>query len=160
MGLAFMVAGCSPNGENATDAAAQNRAYLSQANTAAMKLTSDFTPFNEAVAQGDIVTMENAAAEIYRDFDAFKELSAPEAMKDIHTEYCAGCDDLKQAVQGYVSLYRERNGSDMGDAAFNARIADIQKVYDSGIAHLQSADDKVKALPGATPSSSSTEASK
>ena len=147
------LAGCDATAENATDAAAQNRAYMSQANTMGMQLDNDLAKFSEAVAADDIVTMEQTAANAYRVIDAFKEIEAPEAMAGIHAEYSAGCDDLEAALQAYVLLYRESDSLD--NEAFNARIADIQEKYDSGIAHLQNGDGLVTKLTGALPSDSS-----
>ena len=147
------VAGCAP-AEQQKDAAALNRAYLSQANTTMMQLNADLEPFTAAVAANDVVTMEQAAASVYRDIDAFKSIKPSDGMKDIHAEYCAGCDDLKQALQSYVALYKDAADADVKD--INESVAAIQAQYDSGIAHLQAADKKITELPGAVPSSSST----
>ena len=147
------VTGCAPEDQQ-KDGAAQNRAYLSQMNTAMMQLNADLEPFTAAVAANDVVTMEQAAASVYRDIDAVKAIKPSETMKDIHTEYCAGCDDLKQALQSYVALYKDAEDTDTKD--INEAVAAIQAQYDSGIAHLQAADKKVTELPGATPSSSSS----
>ena len=149
------MAGCAP-AEQTQDAAAQNRAYMSQANTAMITLNADLEPFTAAIAADDVVTMEQAAANVYRDIDAFKAIKAPDAMKDIHAEYCAGCDDLKAALQGYVALFK--NAADSNAADLNKGIAEVQKQYDSGIAHIKAADELTTKLNGALPESTSSSA--
>ena len=148
-------AGCAP-AEQTQDAAAQNRAYMSQANTAMITLNADLEPFTAAIAADDVVTMEQAATNVYRDIDAFKAIKAPDAMKDIHAEYCAGCDDLKAALQGYVALFK--NAADADAAELNKGIAEVQKQYDSGIAHIKAADELTTKLTGAVPESTSSSA--
>ncbi|MDO4532170.1 MAG: DUF6376 family protein [Coriobacteriia bacterium] len=146
------IAGCAPAEQQ--DDAAKNRAYMSQANTIMMRLNADLEPFTAAVAAEDVVSMEQAAANVYRDIDSFKNITAPELMKDIHAEYCAGCDDLKQALQSYVALYKDAANTEASE--INAAVAEIQKQYDSAIAHLQAADKKVTELNGALPTESSS----
>lgn len=147
------LAGCEASDE-ATDAASKNRAYMSQANTAMMHLNQDLTAFSAAVAESDVVTMEQAAATAYRDIDTFKAITAPEPMAKIHAEYSSGCDDLEASLQAYLQLFREAESLD--DEDFNKRIGSIQEQYDSGIAHLQAGDKLVTELNGALPSSSSS----
>lgn len=149
------LAGCAGAANN-VDAAAQNRAYMAQANTAMMQLNDDLVPFAEAAAAGDIVTMEQTAATAVRDMQAFEEIVAPEGMAEIHAEYAAGCKDLRAALQGYVQLYRDSASVD--DADFNERIAAIQKQYDEGIAHIQQGDKMVTELNGALPEDSESTA--
>jgi hypothetical protein len=148
-----MAVGCAP-AEQTEDNAALNRAYISAANTAMMQVNADIEPFTAAVAAEDVVTMEQAAANVYRDLDQFKEMTPPKDMVDIHKEYSAGCDDLKQALQSYIAVYKDKAHLDVKD--INDALADVQKQYDSGIAHLQEADKKVTSLPGATPDPSSS----
>ena len=148
-----MVSGCAQPA-NQEDNAAKNRAYISQANTMMQQLNADLEPFTAAVAAEDVVTMEQAAANVYRDFAAFEKVTPPADMKDIHAEYSAGCEDLKQAMQAYVALFKDAADTDVSD--LNEKLADVQKQYDSGIAHLQAGDKKMTELPGATPSSSSS----
>lgn len=142
------LAGCG-GGVSDAEAAANNRAYMAQANTAMMQLNADLVPFSEAAAAGDVVTMEQAATTAMRDMRAFEEITAPEGMTAIHAEYVAGCRDLRAALQQYVQLYRESPNLD--DAAFNERIATIQRQYDDGIAHIQQGDKLVTELTGALP---------
>lgn len=149
------IAGCDASPDDA-DAPAKNRAYMSQANTAMMQLNKDLDPFSEAVAAGDIVSMERAATAASRDIDAFMAIEPPETMKDIHAEYCAGCDELRQALQAYVQLYREAD--DLDEAAFNERVYVIQAQYNSGIDHLTKGDKLVTELPGALPEESESSA--
>ena len=152
LSLAAMV-GCEPLGQT-EDTAAQNRAYLSQANTSMIHLNADLDSFTAAVAAEDLVTMEQVAGAVYRDIDAFEAITAPNDMKGIHEEYKAGCEDLKQALQSYVALYKDADEMDEKD--MNEAIAAIQAQYDSGIAHLEAGDKMVTELPGALPESSSS----
>ena len=150
---AMAVVACAPN-EGQQDAAAKNRAYMSQANTAMMQLNADLKPFTAAVAAEDLVTSEQAASDVYRDIDAFTAIVPPDPMKDIHAEYSAGCTDLKAALQAYIEVYQDAadgDGKDLSEA-----VAAVQKQYDSGIAHLQAADKLVTELTGALPESSSS----
>lgn len=153
-----MAMGCAP-AEKKEDNAALNRAYLSSTNTAMMQVNADLAPFTAAVAAEDVVTMEQAAAKVYRDIDSFMAITPPDDMKDIHKEYSAGCADLKSALQSYIALYKDSADSDVEQ--INAALAEVQKQYDSGIAHLQAGDKLVTELPGALPeeSSSSSEGS-
>jgi len=148
--------GCAP-AEQQEDNAALNRAYISAANTAMMRVNADLEPFTAAVAAEDVVTMEQAATQVYRDLDQFKETVPPKDMENIHKEYCAGCDDLKAALQSYVTLFKDSADADVKD--INDALAEVQKQYDSGIAHLQAADKMVTSLPGATPDASSSSSS-
>jgi paraquat-inducible protein B len=148
-----LAVGCAP-ADQTEDNAALNRAYISTANTTMMQVNADLEPFTAAVAAEDVVTMEQAAANVYRDLDQFKAITAPKDMKDIHAEYSAGCDDLKKALQDYVALYKDAANTDVND--LNGTLAEIQKTYDSGIAHLQAADKMVTSLPGALPEASSS----
>lgn len=147
-----VLSGCAAQ-EETTDVAAENRAYMSQANNIAMQLDEDLEPFTEAVADGDIVSMEQAASNVYRDIETFKALEAPDDMSEIHAEYSAGCDDLKEALQSYIALYQEADGMEADE--INESLATIQEKYDDGISHLQAADTMVTQLNGALPSSSS-----
>ena len=61
------IAGCMPAEQQ--DDAAKDRAYMSQANTIMMRLNADLEPFTAAVAAEDVVSMEQAAANVYRDID-------------------------------------------------------------------------------------------
>jgi hypothetical protein len=130
---------------------------MSQANSAMMQLDADLEPFTAAVAAEDVVTMEQAASSVYRDIDAFKAITAPDAMKDIHAEYSAGCEDLKQALQAYIALYSDASDMDVKD--LNEGLASVQALYDSGIAHLKAADGKATQLTGALPDAGSASAS-
>ena len=148
------MAGCAPSAET-EDAASLNRAYMSKANTAMSQMNADLEPFTAAVAAGDIVTMEQAATNVYRDIDSFKRISAPDMMVEIHAEYCAGCDDLKNALQAYIAVFKDAEGADVSD--INEVLGPVQQKYDSAIAHLQTADTLVTKLNGAMPSSSSSD---
>lgn len=150
------IAGCDAQ-EQKADAAAQNRAYMSQANSAMMQLDADLEPFTAAVAAEDVVTMEQAASKVYRDIDTFKAITAPDAMKDIHAEYSAGCEDLKQALQAYIALYSDASNADAKE--LNEGLASVQALYDSGIAHLKAGDTKATQLTGALPEGSSSASS-
>ncbi len=152
-----LLSGCGLQ-EEQTDAAADNRSYMSQANNIAMQLDEDLEPFTEAVANSDIVSMQQAASKVYQDVEDFKALSAPDALKDIHQEYSAGCDDLKEALETYVEVYQKADDEGADSDALNSQIAEAQESYESGIEHLQNADKKVTELNGALVSSSSTAA--
>ncbi len=153
-----LLSGCGSQ-EGKTDAAADNRSYMSQANTIAMQLDEDLQPFTEAVASNDIVSMRQAASKVYQDVENFKALSAPDALKDIHAEYSAGCDDLKEALETYIKVYQQADEDNADSDDLNGKIAKAQKSYESGIEHLQNADKMVTELNGALSSSSAAAAS-
>lgn len=137
--------GCGGSASDA-EAAANNRAYLSQANTAMMQVNADLASFAEAAAAGDVVTMEQTSNAAMRDMQAFEGLTPPESMAAIHDEYAAGCESLRGALQAYVQLYRDSPNLDEG--AFNERATAIQQQYDEGLARIQQGDKMVVDLAG------------
>lgn len=151
LAFAGVLAGCSSSGSSAassssSDSASANRSYMSSANTIIGQLQDNLTDFSDAVAKDDLVTMQATAKTAGENIDAFKKLTPPDQLKSVHEQYTKGCDQLKQALDDYISLYADRKKSNISDSEFSSRLSTIQSEYDAGIAALQEGDKQATAL--------------
>ena len=104
--------------------------------------------------------MRGAASNATKALDKIAALEAPDALKDVKSEYEAGANDLGQALSDYVEIYAQiKNAGENLDAAAEAAkgIDDVKARYDSGIEHLSKADSMVADMAD---SSTSDDASK
>lgn len=153
MGLGLVLAlsscGAASNGEE--DKAAENRAYMSQVSNIMDKLTTELEDFNEAVAQDDFVTMRTQAEGASKVLDEFDKLEVPDGLKDIHSEYLSGGNDLRDALSDYIELSAEIEAATEEQPYdfknYSSDLKEIQKKYDSGIDHLKEADKKATEMP-------------
>ena len=116
--------------------------------------------FSDAAAKQDVAAMRVAASNATKALDKIAALEAPDALKDVKSEYEAGANDLGQALSDYVEIYAQiKNAGENLDAAAEAAkgIDDVKARYDSGIEHLSKADSMVADMAD---SSTSDDASK
>ena len=123
-----------------------NRQYMSQVNQTMEDLKSRLEGFNQAVSNDDLVGMKTQADNAFKAIDDLNALEPPEELKDIQTAYVDGCNDLKEALSGYVDLFTEIENATEEEpfdySTYDSRLKEIQDTYSSGIEHLEEADAK------------------
>ncbi|MCL2888948.1 MAG: hypothetical protein FWE65_00825 [Eggerthellaceae bacterium] len=150
-GLAILLSSCFSSDKNsATEEQLANREYMVQVNRIMDNLVIDLNGFNKAVADEDIVNMDVAADRAKKTIEELVALQAPEVLQEIHSEYVAGCVELRDALNQYIVLYTEislaTDERPFDFANYNAQINKIKQKYNSGIAHLESADQKARSM--------------
>lgn len=145
--LVAALAGCVPQGNNeAAQQGAANRAYMTKVNQIMEDLQSKLEGFTDAVSRGDVVNMRMEADTAFKAIDELGKLEAPDDLKDIESEYKAGANDLKDALNGYIELYTEIESATEAQpfdySTYDERLKDIKQKYDDGIGKLQSGDNK------------------
>lgn len=153
LGFVFALTGCMGAAEETVDEQALNREYMSQVNIIMDDLDATLTDFTEAVSNNDIVGMKSRSEAVSKAIDTLEKLEAPEALKEVHSDYVSGCQDLKAAFDDYIDLYAEVDAAEedgtLDDAARKSYDDDIEKInkkYQSGIDHLESADKKASEM--------------
>ena len=161
--LCVALVGCGPAGSTATEAQKANRAYMSQVNETMVELDESLDGFVDAVSRGDVVNMRNQADNAYKVLDKLAGIQAPEELKGVREDYVNGTTKLRDALDRYIALYTEMKSdtSLITQADYDTRIAEIQALYDEGVALLQKGDATVAGsgaapLPSASASSTST----
>ena len=157
---ASLLASCG-TAQQQVDAAQLNREYMSSVNRISNEASEDLATFSQAASQGDLAAMRIAASDASETLGKISDLTAPDALKEVHEEYKAGVSDLSKALEQYVELYstvaNASNGADDADqdstsegtAAFDeAALAEVQETYQSGIDHLANADSMVAKIAG------------
>ena len=77
--------------------------------------------FSDAAAKQDVAAMRVAASNATKALDKIAALEAPDALKDVKSEYEAGANDLDQALSDYVEIYAQiKNAGENLDAAAEA----------------------------------------
>lgn len=141
------LAGCSSSDSQQEKTPAQvNREYMSSVNSISQEAASALSNFSDAAAKQDVAAMRVAASNATKALDKIAALEAPDALKDVKSEYEAGANDLGQALSDYVEIYAQiKNAGENLDAAAEAAkgIDDVKARYDSGIEHLSKADSMV-----------------
>lgn len=160
--LAALMASCGIAGQQ-VDAAQQNREYMSNVNRISNEASEELTAFSQAASQGDLAAMRIAAGEASETLGKIADLTAPDALKDVHEEYKAGVADLSKALVDYIELYASAangskatsEGAEQGGDANAASVeldasalAAVQETYQSGIDHLSKADSMVAQVAG------------
>lgn len=162
---AAVLAGCGPNASTAaTEAQKANRAYMSQVNEAMEELGERLDLFVDAVSRGDIVNMRTQADNAYKALDKLESIEAPDELKDIREDYVNGTAKLRQALDAYIDLYsdtaaKSNSKGNIDEDAFNERVAEIQALYDEGVALLQKGDGTVASDSASSGSASSAASS-
>ena len=145
-GLLFGCAGGASNAANQTQQA--NRAYMSQVNQLMDELGDRLDSFVDAVSRGDVVNMRSQADEAYKTLDKLAAIEAPEALADVQEKYVSGTTKLREALDAYIVLYSSvasQEGIDQGE--YDSQLAEIQALYDEGVALLEEADETAANLP-------------
>lgn len=168
--LCVALAACSPSGGDRQTPAQQNREYMAEVNSISAEAADALSSFSEAVSNGDVAAMRQAASDASKKLQKISGLTAPEALSQVHDEYQAGVNDLTGALSDYVEAYATLQNSSAGSQAsqsqnaaaagqqvqtdeaasseFAAKVAEIQERYASGIEHLSNADSLVASLAG------------
>ena len=139
--LMLALASCMPANDAANDAQKANRAYMSQINETMNSLASSLGSFVDAVSRDDLVNMRAQADNAYKQLEKLDAIEAPAGLGDIKDCYVEGSAKLREALDGYITLYTEAKSSESFDwSKFDKRMADIQSLYDQGIASLEKGD--------------------
>ena len=118
-----------------------NRAYMSQVNQTMEELDSSLDGFVDAVSRGDVVNMRSQADNAYKTLDKLESIEVPDAMADIQESYVEGTSKLREALDGYIELYTDASNPGFDWSGYDKRIAEIQKLYDDGVAALEAGDE-------------------
>jgi len=131
-----------------TDDQIANRTYMTQVSQTMDTLKSDLAAFSQAVADDDIVSMNAQADNANRTIANLAALTPPDALKDVHSEYVSGCEELRNALSAYLDLYNAINAATDEEpfdySTYEKRLSDIEDLYNSGISHLEKADQEAK----------------
>ena len=163
--LALALTGCTSDslstmmGGNNEQAKAQaaNRAYMSSVNQCIDTLNERLDSFEEAVANGDMVSLKTKAAKAGEVVTQLEGITAPDDLADVHAAYVEGCKDLNDALAAYVELYSEAKKGKTD--SFEAKLKAIQHKYDQGIAKIKEGDDAAAAKGGANVAADSDKSS-
>lgn len=140
MALAFALSGCTLE-SSTDDTQAENTAYMSDVNQITEEVSEKLDSFIDAVSRGDLVTMRTQADSAFAVLDKLDALEVPEGLEDIQQNYVDGVGCLEEALNGYIDLYAEIESDDSFDwSTFADRLAEIQALYDEGIALLEAGD--------------------
>lgn len=166
---ALLLASCG-SVQQQTDAAQLNREYMSSVNRISNEASEDLATFSQAASQGDLAAMRIAADDAAETLGKISDLTAPDALKEVHEEYKAGVSDLSTALEQYIELYSsvangtsstdsaEQSGESSANTEFDeAALAQVQETYQSGIDHLSKADSMVAEIAGANQSGQNTQ---
>ena len=159
---ASLLASCG-TAQQQVDAAQLNREYMSSVNRISNEASEDLATFSQAASQGDLAAMRIAAGDASETLGKISDLTAPDALKEVHEEYKAGVVDLSKALDQYIELYSSvatsasgADAAEQGDATADADAAtfdkaaleEVQETYQSGIDHLSKADSMVAQIAG------------
>lgn len=143
--------GCAPQDTAASQQQSENRQYMTQVNQTMEDLQSRLESFTDAVSRGDVVGMRTQADNAFKAIDDLNNISVPDALKDVQSEYVDGTADLKDALNSYIELYTEVDSATAEHpfdySTYDQRIQDIKSKYDEGVGKLQSGDNKASELP-------------
>lgn len=134
---------CASGGNTAlTEEQQANRTYMSQVNETMVELDDSLDSFVDAVSRGDVVNMKTQADSAFKTLDKLSSLEAPEALSDVQKKYVEGTQKLEEALDAYIQLYTEvdKAGKDFNWSDYDARIKEIQELYDSGVKALEEGD--------------------
>ncbi len=141
--------GCVAQNTGVSEAVQANRTYMTQVNRTMEDLGTDLESFSEAVSRGDVVSMRTQADNAFAELDKLQALEVPEDMRDIQSNYAEGAQKLEEALNSYVALYTEieaaTEAAPFDWSTYDQRIADIQQLYDQGVAALKAGDEAAAA---------------
>lgn len=144
--------GCSAAGTSTSQQQNGNRQYMSQVNQVMDDLEIALANFNDAVSRDDVVGMQTQSNNALSTLDDLAGIEAPEDLADVKNGYEQGSDLLRTALNDYVALYTEiasaTDAQPFDWSSYDARLAEIQKNYDEGIAKLKEADELAASKEG------------
>ena len=139
--LVLMLVACTATNDSANEAQKANRAYMSQVNETMNNLSTALQSFVDAVSRDDLVNMRAQADNAYKLLDKLEAIEAPDELADIKTQYLEGTSHLKEALNRYIELYTDAKTSSSFDwSTYDARLGEIQALYDEGIEALAKGD--------------------
>lgn len=142
---ALLLSGCASGATQANDPQTLNRQYMANVNQIMEEINAEMTEFSTVIKDGEVVSLGTQLANINNSVDKLKELSVPDDMKDIQSDYLKATEELQSAFSAYVTLYEDVKAPESGSfdyTTYNSRLADIRSHYEAGIEALQSADQK------------------
>ncbi len=141
---------CVPQDAGMTEEQAANRQYMAQVNQLMDDLDDRLDQFDDAVSRGDVVTMRTQADNAFSVLDQLSNVTVPDSLQEIQTDYVNGCNSLKDALNSYIDLYTEISSATSAQpfdySTYDSRLAAIQSTYNDGIASLQAGDQKAAEL--------------
>jgi len=151
--MVFVVLGACTvqmSSDSASDTQIANRDYMAQVNRIMDTLTTDLSSFNQAVSDEDIVGMNEYADSADKTINELAALTPPDDLKDIHSEYLQGCEQLRDALSDYRDLYAKVSSATEAQpfdySTFDSQLSKIRQKYDGGISHLEKADQEAQDL--------------
>lgn len=132
--------GCSVPSASTDNAQQDNRTYMSQVNGVMNQLGEKLDSFVDAVSRGDLVNMRTQADNAYTSLDELSALEAPEGLSDVRQQYLDGTAKLREALDGFITLYTEIEGGSFDQSTYASRISQVQSLYDEGVNLLKQAD--------------------
>ena len=151
--MAAVLSSCIPQiGETEEEKAQKaHREYMSQVNRLLDSLTLELDAFGDAVAEENAAKMNSHTDKVKAIIVELRAIKAPEGLAVVHNEYVTGCDELREALEAYVTLYTALNSATEEEpfdyATFNEELQKVKKKYDSGIKHLETGDAKALEMP-------------
>lgn len=148
---ALVLSGCTSSATSTADQqSAANRSYMAQVNQKMEELKTRLAGFNEAVARKDLVSMRTQADNAFRVIDDLSKMTPPDSLVEIQNEYVAGCNDLRDSLNGFISLYSDIQNASATQpfdfSTYGTRLDQINQKYNSGIQYLQSGDQKAVSM--------------
>lgn len=140
-----LLVGCSSNSTQSDDPQTLNRQYMASVNQIMTDINTQMEKFSTSVKGGEVISLSSELNTVSSRIDDLKALSVPDAMKDIHNQYVKGAEELKTALEGYVTLYQDVKAPASGSfdySTYATRLNEIQKHYDAGVEALKDADKK------------------
>lgn len=140
-----LLVGCSSNSAQSDDPQTQNRQYMASVSQIMNDINTQMEDFSDAIKDGEIISLSSQLNTVSSKIDDLKALKVPDAMKDIHSSYVKGAEELKAALDGYVSLYQDIKAPASGSfdySTYTSRLDEVQKHYDAGVEALKDADKK------------------
>lgn len=140
-----LLVGCSSNSAQSDDPQTQNRQYMASVSQIMNDINTQMEDFSDAIKDGEIISLSSQLNTVSSKIDDLKALKVPDAMKDIHSSYVKGAEELKAALDGYVSLYQDIKAPASGSfdySTYASRLDEVQKHYDAGVEALKDADKK------------------
>ena len=146
-----VLTGCTTTSTSTTTEAQElNRAYMSSVNQIMSDLDEQLESFVDAVSRNDVVAMQTQADAAFAILDELEDLTVPEGLEEIHACYLEGSALLEQALDAYIDLYVEIYSASSDDdfdwSSYEERLAEIQALYDEGIAQLEAGDAAAAAM--------------
>ncbi|WP_251197588.1 hypothetical protein [Anaerotardibacter muris] len=142
---ALLLTGCASGATQANDPQTLNRQYMANVNQIMEEIDAEMTEFATIIKDGEVVSLSTQLANINNSVDKLKDLSVPDDMKDIQSDYVKGVEELQSAFAAYVALYEDVKAPENGKfdyGTYGSRLDDVRSHYEAGIEAIQNADQK------------------